>query len=214
MEDQIEVNHSDIPIRLFKSDFLEFFTHVHPVTVILIWLPVSIALLLWGYSLRPAAASPVYLIAGFLAGVFAWTWVEYNIHRFFFHFCPKTPWQERIVFLFHGVHHLQPRMKTRLVMPPVVSIPLGALFLFLFNLLFGRLLGLPHWVGPLVSGFTLGYLTYDLMHYATHHFPMRQGRYFRFLKRHPLLHHYKTPDQRFGVSSPFWDWVYGTLPKD
>ena len=51
------------------------------------------------------------------------------------------------------------------------------------------------------------------MHYATHHFPMRWG-VFRYLKRHHMLHHYKTPDQRFGVSSPLWDWVYGTLPKD
>ncbi len=51
------------------------------------------------------------------------------------------------------------------------------------------------------------------MHYATHHFPMRWG-FLGYLKRHHMLHHYKTPDLRFGVSSPFWDWVYGTLPKD
>ncbi len=213
MAESIEINNSDIPIRLFKSDFLEFFTHVHPITIIVIWVPYALYMLYWGYSLRPAGAGLGYMFAAFLTGLFIWTFVEYNIHRFFFHFCPKTPWQERIVFLFHGVHHLQPRMKTRLVMPPVVSIPLGALFLFLFNMLFGKVLGLPYWVGPLVSGFTLGYLTYDLMHYATHHFPMRWG-VFKYLKRHHMLHHYKTPDQRFGVSSPFWDWVYGTLPRD
>jgi sterol desaturase/sphingolipid hydroxylase (fatty acid hydroxylase superfamily) len=213
MEAQIEINHSDVPIRLFESDFLEAFTHVHPLTVILIWVPVSIGMLYWGLTLRPVGASPAYLVEGFLIGALGWTWVEYNIHRFFFHFCPRNPWQERIVFLFHGVHHAQPRLKTRLVMPPAVSVPLAALFLTLFYLLLGRLLGLPQWVGPVSSGFTLGYLTYDLMHYATHRLPMRWG-FLKYLKRHHMLHHYKTPDQRFGVSSPFWDWVYGTLPKD
>jgi sterol desaturase/sphingolipid hydroxylase (fatty acid hydroxylase superfamily) len=213
MEEQVEITQSSIPIRLFKSDFLEFFTHVHPITIILIWVPFSLYMLFWGYSLRPAQASLAYMVEGFLIGLFVWTFVEYNIHRFFFHFCPRTAWQERIVFLFHGVHHAQPRMKTRLVMPPAASIPMGACFFVLFNLLLGRLLAQPHWVGPLVSGFTLGYLTYDLMHYATHHFSMRRG-VFRYLKRHHMLHHYKTPDQRFGVSSPLWDWVYGTLPRD
>lgn len=213
MAEEIEINHSNIPIRLFQSDFLEFFTHVHPLTIILIWVPYALFMLLWGVRLRPAQASLAYLPDGFLVGLFVWTFVEYNIHRFFFHFCPRTAWQERVVFLFHGVHHAQPRMKTRLVMPPAVSVPLGALFLGLTYLLLGELLGQPHWVGPLIAGFTIGYLTYDLMHYATHHFAMRHG-VFKYLKRHHMLHHYKTPDQRFGVSSPFWDWVYGTLPKD
>ncbi len=213
MAEPLEINHSDVPIRLFRSDFLEVFTHVHPITVILIWAPVSLALLVWGYLVRPPSASLLYLPAGFLIGAFAWTFVEYNIHRFFFHFCPHTAWQERIVFLFHGVHHAQPRLKTRLVMPPAVSVPLAALFLTLFYLVLGRALKLPYWVGPVASGFTLGYLTYDLTHYATHRLPMRRG-YLKYLKRHHMLHHYKTPDQRFGVSSPFWDWVYGTLPKD
>ncbi len=213
MEDHLEINHSDIPIRLFKSDFMEFFTHVHPAVIIIIWVPYALYMFYWGYSMRSAQTGWVYLPAGFLAGMLIWSFAEYNIHRFMFHFCPHTPLQERIVFLFHGVHHAQPRMKTRLVMPPAVSIPLGLFFLLLFQLIVGRWMNLPQWVGPLLSGFTLGYLIYDLMHYATHHFPMRWG-VFKYLKRHHMLHHYKTPDQRFGVSSPLWDIVYGTLPKD
>ena len=34
-------NHDEEPIRLFKSDFLEFFTHIHPAVVPIIWLPVA-----------------------------------------------------------------------------------------------------------------------------------------------------------------------------
>jgi dihydroceramide fatty acyl 2-hydroxylase len=213
MDEQFETMNSDIPIRLFKSDFLEFFTHVHPITIIVIWVPFSMYMLYWGYSLQPVGSSLAYMPAGFLIGLFIWTFVEYNIHRFLFHFCPRSAWQERIVFLFHGVHHAQPRLKTRLVMPPPVSIPMAAFFLLLYSLIFGQLLGAPQWIGPVVSGFTVGYLAYDLIHYATHHLPMRHG-YAKYLKRHHMLHHYRTPDQRFGVSSPIWDWVYGTLPKD
>jgi len=98
-------------------------------------------------------------------------------------------------------------------MPPAVSIPLSGLFYGLFYLVVGKLLGLPYWVHPMVGGFTLGYLVYDLTHYATHHFAMRSG-ILRYLKRYHMMHHYKTPDQRFGVSSPLWDIVYRTKPAD
>ena len=37
-----KIDHSDVPIRLFKSDFMEFFTHVSPITITVIWLPVAI----------------------------------------------------------------------------------------------------------------------------------------------------------------------------
>jgi dihydroceramide fatty acyl 2-hydroxylase len=213
MEDHLEIDHSDIPIRLFKSDFLEFFTHIHPITIIIIWTPIIGYFFYWGYSLRGAGESLAYLPLSFLVGLLIWSFAEYNIHRFFFHFHPKSAWQNRIVFLFHGVHHAQPKMKARLVMPPVVSLPMGLVFFLVFNLLVGHWMSRPEWVGPLLSGFSLGYLIYDLMHYATHHFPMRWG-VFKYLKRHHMLHHYKTPDLRFGVSSPLWDIVYGTLPKD
>jgi sterol desaturase/sphingolipid hydroxylase (fatty acid hydroxylase superfamily) len=136
---------------------------------------------------------------------------EYVVHRFVFHFPPRTPWQERISFLFHGVHHAQPQCKTRLVMPPVVSIPMAVLFYGACYLILSVVLGAPHWVAPVFSGLIAGYLTYDMLHYATHHIPMH-GRYGKFLRKYHMLHHFKTPDQRFGVSSPLWDMVFGTLP--
>ena len=117
------------------------------------------------------------------------------------------------MFLFHGIHHAQPQCKTRLVMPPVVSIPLALFYYGLLSLILGALAGIPQWIAPIVSGLVIGYLAYDLTHYATHHFPMRWG-FLKFLKRHHMKHHYKTPDQRFGVSSPLWDYVFGTFPQE
>jgi sterol desaturase/sphingolipid hydroxylase (fatty acid hydroxylase superfamily) len=134
------------------------------------------------------------------------------LHRFVFHFPAKSEKAKRIVFLYHGIHHTQPQVKTRLVMPPVVSIPLAALFYGFFYLILAVIFKAPLWLDPIFSAFIVGYLVYDLTHYATHHFPMRSG-YAKFVKRYHMQHHYKTPDKRFGVSSPVWDIVFHTKPE-
>ncbi len=208
----LPTDHSDVPIRLFKSDFLEFFSHISPVVVVIIWLPVALFFLIRSIVQAPAGAFAEYIPLGFLLGLFIWTLSEYTLHRFLFHMPVKGARAERIVFLFHGVHHAQPQQKTRLVMPPVVSIPLAAVFYGLFYLIFSVLLNAGQWVGPLFSAFIIGYLIYDITHYATHHFPMRNG-YLKFIKRYHMQHHYKTPNKRFGVSSPIWDRVFDTYPR-
>ncbi len=201
------IDHSDVPIRLFKSPFLEFFTHISPIVVVAIWLPVAMYFLV--SSILASTTGGLHILAGVLIGIFVWTLTEYTVHRFVFHYRPRTPRQEHIIFLFHGIHHAQPKCKTRLVMPPIVSAPLALLFYAAYTLIVGRLFGAPQWIAPLFAGFIFGYLSYDLTHYATHHLPMRWG-YMKLVKRQHMLHHYKTPDRRFGVSSPLWDYVFGT----
>jgi sterol desaturase/sphingolipid hydroxylase (fatty acid hydroxylase superfamily) len=208
----LPIDHSEEPIRLFKSDFLEFFTHITPQAVVIIWTPV-IAWLVWrSFELAPASAALINIPLAFAIGIVVWSFAEYTLHRFVFHFHPKGERMKRLVFLFHGIHHAQPQCKTRLVMPPIVSIPLALLFYFLFSLIVGKLFSNPNWVDPMVAGFMTGYLVYDLMHYATHHFPMRWG-FLKTLKRHHMQHHFKEPYLRFGVSSPAWDKVFRTLPE-
>ena len=209
----IETRRDAEPIRLFQSDFLEFFTHISPVTIVVLWLPLAAWLLVYGAKRFPRLAPAVFIPLGFLAGVLLWTFAEYTLHRFLFHHKPTSPRQERIFFLFHGIHHAQPQVKTRLVMPFPVSIPMAVLFFGLFYLILAVVLRVPQWVAPLMSGFLVGYLAYDLTHYATHHFPMRSG-YGKYIKRYHMLHHYKDPATRFGVSSPIWDWVFGTQGVD
>ena len=94
-------------------------------------------------------------------------------------------------------------------MPPILSIPLALLFYGLFYFVIGQLLGAPQWVAPMFAGFIVGYLIYDMMHYATHHFPMRSG-YLKYIKRYHMAHHFKAPDALYGVSSPVWDRVFRT----
>lgn len=208
----VQIDHSETPIRLFESDTLEAFTHVHPSLVLIIWLPVALYALARGILDWPTPNGTVGIIIAFLIGLFLWTLAEYLLHRFVFHFHPKKPALQRVAFLMHGIHHTQPQVKTRLVMPPAVSIPLALLFYGLFQLFIGTLLRGGYLVGPIFSGFIIGYIFYDMTHYATHHFPMRSGIW-KSLKRHHMRHHYKNPALRFGVSSPLWDIVFETLDE-
>ncbi len=208
---KISVKSGEEPIRLFKSDFLEFFTHISPIIVLVIWLPVIGCFIYRSLVVRPV--SVLVLILGMLLGIFFWTLTEYTLHRFLFHFPAKTPWQERLSFLMHGVHHAQPRDKTRLVMPPVVSIPLALVFYGLYYLVFTYVFLAPGWVSPVFAGFILGYVGYDMTHYATHHFSMKKG-YFRMVRQQHMHHHFQTPDKRFGVTSPLWDYIFGTMPEE
>ena len=207
------IDKSTAPIRLFRSDFLEFFTHIHPAVVVVIWLPAAAFFMIYAILQWPVYAAPAFIPLMFVTGLFLWTLTEYLLHRFVFHFHAKTELGRRITFLYHGIHHEQPLVKSRLVMPPVVSIPLSFLFFGLFTLLLGVLAGAQYLVHPLFSGFIVGYLAYDLSHYSTHHFKIRRGLPL-YLKRNHMLHHFKTPDKRFGVSNSLWDIVFRTKPHD
>ena len=207
------IKKSDEPIRLFKSDALEFFTHISPVVVAVVWLPIT-GLFVTLSAIESSAAGQLWIIfPAFVLGAFLWTFWEYILHCFLFHYHPKSEAGKRINFLFHGIHHAQPMEKTRLVMPPVVSIPLGLIFYGLYFLLFFLLFGLPLWVKPLFAGTLFGYLCYDITHYATHHFRIKGG-YLESVRSHHMKHHASTPDKRFGVTSKLWDLVFGTEPGD
>lgn len=207
-----KIIYDQTPIRLFNANGLERLTHITPLVILVLYVPVllgSLVLGAWGWNKdTPIWTFPFAFATGFVA---LWTFVEYILHRFVFHFQPRNKFQATAVFLFHGVHHVQPHVKTRLVMPPTVSIPMSFVFFAAFHYGVGLGLGLPIMVWPMFAGFTLGYLCYDLIHYATHHLPLR-GRIMKFLKRHHMEHHFKTPNARFGVSTSLWDQVFRTEP--
>ncbi len=198
------VSNKDETARMFKRDWMEFFTHIHPSVPLIIYAPV-IAFLLY----RAAFVYPVPVWSAALlysAGALAWTLTEYVLHRWGFHYEPTTSWGKSLHFIFHGVHHDYPRDSKRLVMAPVVSIPLAILFYAGFYLLLGEVN-----VSPVFAGFLFGYLCYDMIHYATHHFSIK-SRMGLWLKQHHMLHHYQDEEKRYGVSTPVWDYVFGTMP--
>ena len=153
-----KINHSDVPIRLFKSNFMEFFTHISPVTIFVVWLPVAVFFMVKAVQGAIVAGAWWQIPAAIVIGLLAWSLTEYLMHRFVFHFKPRSPFQERASFLFHGVHHAQPQLKTRLVMPLPVSIPLALVMYGLFYLVLVVILKTQLWLMPMFSAFILGYL--------------------------------------------------------
>jgi hypothetical protein len=69
----IDTSRDAVPIRLFRSDFLEFFTHISPVTVIVMWLPIAVFLLVYAVLKAPGVSFPAFIPLGFLIGLFLWT---------------------------------------------------------------------------------------------------------------------------------------------
>jgi len=190
--------------RMFESPLLEKLSHVHPATPAILFLPV-IALSLW-VSAAVDGAGPLDIAWQALAGYVGWTLTEYWLHRLFFHLPVRGPFTRRVYFFVHGVHHDWPWDTTRLVMPPSVSIALAVLFYLLFRAAFGPA------VHALFAGFASGYLIYDTLHWYAHA-GSPQNRALKFLRREHLVHHFRAPGTRFGVSCPWWDVVFRTTGR-
>src|SRR5437867_2713464 len=186
------VSNQDESARLFKSSFLELFTHVHFTVPLIVYVPV-VSYFLYRGSVNPEL-SGVNLVTLFFGGLLTWTLTEYLLHRFVFHYEPKTNLGKRIHFLAHGVHHDYPNDSLRLVMPPVISVPLAVVFCGFFFALLGAT-----FLPPFFAGFIVGYLFYDMIHYATHHAPMTTTAVGLWVKKHHMRHHYQTNDQFYGV---------------
>ena len=204
MAERHYVSKKNETVRMFESDFIEFFSRVHPAIPVLLYVPVIGYMLyasLWHQKLSILAVAGLFLL-----GVLLWTLLEYLIHRYIFHHEPKTRLGKRLHYVIHGVHHDYPNDARRLVMPPSISIPLAFFFYGLFFVIFGRL------TSGVFAGLVFGYVCYDMLHYATHHFPMKRGLWL-WLKQYHLRHHYKDDDAGFGISSPLWDYVFRTTRK-
>jgi sterol desaturase/sphingolipid hydroxylase (fatty acid hydroxylase superfamily) len=194
------VSNSRESSRMFRSGFLESLSKVHFSTPLFIYIPVI------GFFIYRAFAvyhNSALLFAGiFAGGLLFWTFTEYVLHRFVFHFEPKSAWGQRLHFLFHGVHHDYPNDAMRLVMPPSVSIPLATGFYFLFFAV------LPYaYVPAFFAAFMAGYLFYDISHYALHHGNFKSA-FWKKLKQHHMQHHYADPAKGYGVSSSLWDKIF------
>lgn len=191
-------------VRLFENDFLERFTHVHPIVPLLLWTPV-ISYLYW-HSVTIGLSS-LQIWSWSLVGLIVWTLTEYVLHRFAFHFPAESRAGKRFVYILHGLHHDDPNDPTRLVMPPVPAIFYASLLFFAFRAVVG-----PEAIYPFFACFMIGYLAYDYIHYYVHHFVPRNavGKY---LRRYHLVHHFKDHSAKWGVSSPLWDYVFGTVEE-
>ncbi|KAE8355322.1 hypothetical protein BDV28DRAFT_48320 [Aspergillus coremiiformis] len=187
------------------GNFLEPLSKTAWYVVPTLWLPpVTYGTLVGFAGLGNVSAAATYWVGG----LFLWTLIEYILHRFLFHmdkYLPDNRVGIILHFLLHGIHHYLPMDKYRLVMPPALFIILATPFWKLAHAVFFY-----NWYAALTvfCGGVFGYICYDLTHYFLHH--RNLPPYYKALKKYHLQHHFADFDNGFGVTSRFWDSVFGT----
>src|SRR5450755_1995775 len=120
-----------------------------------------------------------------LAGVAAWTLLEYLVHRFVFH-------RYSVGRRLHRLHHDQPNnpdAERSSLSTPLIAFPIGFLLIF--------------------AGLLLGYLAFIVVHYAVHCWPIEPNSWLYSAKMRHLTHH-RFENCNYGVTTIFWDIVFRT----
>lgn len=189
---------------LFKNPILEKLSRTHIAIPISIFAICSVFLIYW--AIANNLLSGVSIIVTFTTGLILFTLVEYLVHRYLFHMITDTHFKEKFQYLAHGVHHDFPRDKTRLAMPPVLSLTIVVVLFLIFKLTMGN------FVFAFLPGFIMGYAGYLGVHYVVHAYQPPKN-FLKVLWINHGIHHYKDPERAFGVSSPLWDYIFRTLPR-
>ena len=189
---------------LMSNPFLEKLTRTHISIPLIIFSVISAILIYYGIVEKGFSVPGMILL--FFAGMFFFTLVEYLMHRYLYHLPATTPKREKLAYTMHGVHHDYPKDKSRLAMPPILSLIIATLFFVIYRGLMGD------YAFGFLAGFLMGYTAYLAVHYSIHAFKV-PGNFLKSLWHHHSIHHYREPDRAFGVTSPLWDMVFGTMPR-
>lgn len=194
----------DRRIRAYASGFVEYFlAGTHPLLPLAYfgWTAV------WAARCIVSAQSPWEPLLLFGSGAVTFSLAEYLTHRFAFHRSTEEPGEaRRRAFLVHGLHHEQPSDRWRLMVPPMLSFPLGLVFYTAYASIWG-----PSEALIPFGGTCLAYLGYDWTHYSIHTNRRARTPWGRVSRRLHMIHHYSDGTWNFGVTTPLWDLVFGTF---
>ncbi|MEN2992387.1 MAG: sterol desaturase family protein [Bacteroidia bacterium] len=163
----------------------------------------SLLMIAYAYLQQHLSWWQITLLA--VGGLLTWTLTEYLLHRFVLHYVEDNPTIQRWHNFAHGAHHDVPKDLRFVTVSPFMSFPLAVLFWVIFWAILGW-----KWVWAFYAGFGVGYILYEYVHYAIHRYPHPPFGFLRPLWQNHQLHHYKTPDKRFGVTNTLWDRIFGT----
>lgn len=189
--------------KLFNNKFLSWLTLTHPALII----PLDILIIAAFFYIADYYfdMSILHYWWMFLAGIFAWTLIEYLMHRYAFHFHAKNEKGRKVIYMLHGIHHDHPHDPDALYQPPITNFLITVLLFGVFYIPFQNLSLF------FTPGLVAGYLMYSSVHFTIHKFKP-PFKWIAFIWRNHNLHHYRYPNKGFGVSSPLWDYVFGTVP--
>jgi dihydroceramide fatty acyl 2-hydroxylase len=200
--------------RFFKSNWAEAVTKTPWWVVPLLWLPLVAHQILFKASNISTnsnynstndtsdvlSSTSVLLLV--VLGIVLWQGIEYSLHRFLFHLHPTTPIGIFLHFLVHGCHHKYPMDVERLVFPPI---PASWIVAIVYSAVYA-VAPTSATAAAVFGGIMLGYVAYDCMHYWMH-----SGSLNGPLKVAHMRHHYIDSTTAYGISSPLYDFILGTM---
>ena len=167
----------------------------------------AVVALLLATAARGDGPSKISIFILLVLGFLSWGLLEYILHRFVFHLEAIPVFGHTFVNASHLAHHENPKATDNLFASLKLSVPIATVYWLLARAVLGT------WVAAsyLFIGLVAGYFCYEWLHFQAHHGRSRLPL-LRYLKKYHLLHHYRTPDRRFGVTSPVFDLLFGTFP--
>lgn len=142
-------------------------------------------------------------LALFFIGAISWTFLEYALHRGLGH----NPKLKNLFTVEHLLHHKEVNYFAAAYKKAGGAIVVvGGLTLILGFLI--------NWLNGFVfsTGLVSMYLVYEFVHSYLHTNAPRNA-YGAMLRKHHFYHHFNDPDMNHGVTTPFWDKVFGTYVK-
>jgi sterol desaturase/sphingolipid hydroxylase (fatty acid hydroxylase superfamily) len=154
-----------------------------------------------------SGASSIASAAGlFVVGLLTWGLYEYAVHRWVLHREPKQEGFNLPGNLTHLRHHADPNSLQRLNVQLSESVPVCASYVLMAWALTGSWQAATH----LFTGLIAGYFFYEYLDFQAHHGTSR-GRLTRYFRKYHLQHHHYDATVRFGVTSPLFDYIFGTF---
>jgi sterol desaturase/sphingolipid hydroxylase (fatty acid hydroxylase superfamily) len=137
------------------------------------------------------------LLLSCLSGIVGWTFVEYAVHRFVLH-------SIKAAVEMNDLHHASPTA--------FIGTPTGlSLVCFGFGGFVPLLLAADLEIASgTVIGLMIGYVWYLVVHDAVHRWRLDQESFLYRAKLRHAAHHYGKQEGNFGVTTGFWDRVFGT----
>ena len=159
------------------------------------------------FAVARSGESSLLMAAGlFVAGLLTWGLYEYAVHRWVLHREPKAEGFNLPCNLTHLRHHADPNSLQRLNVQLTESVPVCIVYYLLAWVLTGSWQAATH----LYTGLMAGYFFYEYLDFQAHHGTSR-GRLTRYFRKYHLQHHHYDATVRFGVTSPLFDYLFGTF---
>ena len=138
-------------------------------------------------------------------GIAAWTLLEYFFHRVLFHTSFRQRWLREMVNESHLRHHAAPRDGRQILVMPSFGLSISAVLYGVLAVLTRDLFA----ASGIITGIWLGFLYYEAVHYRVH-MSLVHSALLQQQRRAHFYHHFSNSEKCFGVTSPFWDYVFRT----